>query len=44
MSKTARNHPAFLGWVVKALAETMNKSEEEIAQASTRNAKLVFNI
>lgn len=38
------NHPAFLGWVVKALAEAMNITEEEVARASTQNAKMFFDI
>ncbi len=42
--KDRRNEPAFLVYVVKMIAECLNKSEEEIALKTTNNAKEFFSI
>lgn len=38
-----RNEPAYLSHVLKKLSEIYNKSEQEIAAATTENAKKLFN-
>ena len=38
-----RNEPALLTWVVQEIAKHRQESAEEIALASTNNAKLLFN-
>ena len=37
-----RNEPALLGWVIEEIAKQREESVEQITQASSRNAKLLF--
>lgn len=41
--KSSRNEPCFLSYVIKALADVMPFSEEEIAQQSYINTQKIFN-
>ena len=38
------NQPAYLGWVVKAIASAIGRPEHEVAYASTQNAKSFFQL
>ncbi|WP_372367261.1 TatD family hydrolase [Candidatus Uabimicrobium sp. HlEnr_7] len=42
--KSGRNEPAFLPFVVKSLARSLQKSEEEVAAITTSTAKEFFSI
>ena len=36
------NEPALLGWVIEEIAKQRQESVEQITQASSSNAKLLF--
>jgi len=42
--KTRRNDPANLVWVLKTVAECLNKSEKAVAESTTANARDFFNL
>ncbi len=42
--KDGRNEPAFLPHVLRAVAESLNKSPSEVAEATTRTAKEFFRL
>ena len=44
MLKRARNEPAFLVEIVRALAQIRGTTEAAIADATTRNAELLFGM
>ncbi|MBN1430570.1 MAG: TatD family hydrolase [Anaerolineae bacterium] len=42
--KDGRNEPAFLPYVLKAVSQAVGKPEQEIAEATTRTARLFFGL
>jgi TatD DNase family protein len=42
--KARRNEPAFLVHIAKAVARTLGRTAEEVAEETTRNARLLFGL